>query len=200
MKVLQAMSVAPGASLPRACGSHSDLMGAYRLFDNQAATLEEMLAGHRAATLRRAAGETVVLAIQDSTWLDYGTHRGCAGLGAHTRGHEHGLLVHLSLLVNGEGRILGTLAAPTLLHGRCRRTRRHGGSDRANSANRIAGRGDEVAMRAAGAQPHVTWISVQDRERDLYPLFAQPRPDNGHWWCACTMIGSPAASGRQCAR
>ncbi len=36
-------------------------------------------------------------------------------------------------------------------------------------------------MRAAGAQPHVTWISVQDREGDLYPLFAQPRPDNGHW-------------------
>jgi hypothetical protein len=115
-KVVTALSVAPGASLPRACGGHADLVGAYRLFDNEAVTLPQLLAGHRAATLARAAAEPVVLAVQDSTWLDYGTHRACEGLGAHTHGNERGLLAHASVLVSGTGAVLGTLAVTTLVH------------------------------------------------------------------------------------
>lgn len=181
-KVLSAMSVAPGASLPRACATHTDLIGAYRLFDNEAVTLSQLLAGHRAATLARAAAEPVVLAVQDSTWLDYGTHRACTGLGAHTHGNERGLLAHASVLVSGTGAVLGTLAVATLVHARrpAPRTNDRDRPARERQSYRWI-EAHQTAMAQAAAQPHVTWISVQDREGDLYALFAQPRPPNGHW-------------------
>jgi len=181
-KVLTALSVAPGASLPRACGGHADLIGAYRLFDNEAVTLPQLLAGHRAATLARAAAEPVVLAVQDSTWLDYGTHRACAGLGAHTHGNERGLLAHASVLVSGAGAVLGTLAVATLVHARRPAPRacdRHRPARERQSYRWVEAH--QAAVAQATVQPHVTWISVQDREGDLYALFAQPRPPNGHW-------------------
>jgi hypothetical protein len=181
-KVLAALSDAPGASLPRACGGHSELTGAYRLFDHEAVTLAGMLAGHRAATLARAAAEPVVLAVQDSTWLDYGTHRACTGLGAHTHGNERGLLAHASILVSGTGALLGTLAVSTLVHSRGPRLApadRHRPATQRQSYRWI--QGHQAAMAQAQAQPDLTWISVQDREGDLYELFAQPRPANGHW-------------------
>jgi Transposase DNA-binding/Transposase Tn5 dimerisation domain len=181
-KVLTAMSVAPGASLPRACSGHADLIGAYRLFDNEAVTLPQLLAGHRAATLARAAAEPVVLAVQDSTWLDYGTHRACTGLGAHTHGNERGLLAHTSVLVSGTGAVLGTLAVTTLVHARGSqgaRPDRHRPARERQSYRWIEAH--QTAMAQAVAQAHVTWLSVQDREGDLYALFAQPRPANGHW-------------------
>lgn len=181
-KVLTAMSAAPGASLPQACGRHADLTGAYRLFDNEAVSLAQMLAGHRAATLRRAAVQPVVLAVQDSTWLDYGTHRGCTGLGAHSHRQQLGLLAHVSVLLSGEGEMLGTLAAPTLLHGRLAAgtpPRKRRAAQQRMSYRWV--QAHQEAMAQAALQPQSRWISVQDREGDLYALFAQPRPENGHW-------------------
>lgn len=180
-KVLGAMSAAPGASLPRACGSHSDLTGAYRLFDNAAASLPQMLSGHRAATLARAAAESVVLAVQDSTWLDYTTLRSCRGLGPHSHRGERGMLAHASVLVSGEGSVLGTLAVPTLLHGLTgeRTHRRDRPAHLRKSYRWVQAHAEAMAM--AQTQPHVTWLSVQDREGDLYGLFALARPANGNW-------------------
>lgn len=180
-KVLGAMSAAPGASLPRACGSHSDLIGAYRLFDHSAATLPQMLSGHRAATLRRAAAESVVLVVQDSTWLDYTTLRSCRGLGPHSHRGERGMLAHASVLVSAAGSVLGTLAVPTLLHGLSgERTHRRDRPEHLRQSYRWV-QAHAEAMALAQTQPQVTWLSVQDREGDLYGLFAQPRSANGHW-------------------
>ena len=72
----------PQANIPQTCGSRSKTKAAYRFFDHERATLQNLLAPHIDATIRRVAKEKVVLAIQDTTSLNYGTHPA-------TENHKH---------------------------------------------------------------------------------------------------------------
>ncbi len=64
----------------------------------------------RAATVARMAGEHVVLAIQDTTSLDFSGHPGTDGLGPLENRHSRGLFAHSTLAVSAVGVPLGLLA------------------------------------------------------------------------------------------
>lgn len=108
----RARGARPTANLPQACGSRAATKAAYRLLQHENASLEKFLSGHKEATLSRAASESIVLAIQDTTSLNYSTHRATEGLGPITNiGAEAtlGLEVHSVLLANLAGTPLGLL-------------------------------------------------------------------------------------------
>src|SRR4029453_4582076 len=71
----------PGASLPEACGDRAALKAAYRFFDNTAIAPQNLLDSHVDATLSRLAPVPLVLAVQDTTELDWTTHPATPGLG-----------------------------------------------------------------------------------------------------------------------
>ncbi len=79
--------------------------------------------GHQHATLERLRAHRIVLALQDTTSLNYSTHRATQGLAPiSTRGHRTvGLLSHSTLAVTPTGQALG------LIHHRCQ-ARSEGGS------------------------------------------------------------------------
>ena len=69
-EVLLALSQQPNVSIPAACGGYAETMAAYRFFSNEKTTLENILAPHRNATLKRIAEQDIVLCVQDDTELD----------------------------------------------------------------------------------------------------------------------------------
>ena len=71
----------PMASLPEACGSRAELKATYRFFDNEAILPTELLASHVSATYERAVRVPVVLAVQDTTEVDWTAHPATTGLG-----------------------------------------------------------------------------------------------------------------------
>jgi hypothetical protein len=71
----------PQASIPQTCGSRAKTKAAYRFFDHERATLQNLLAPHIESTTKRVAKENVVLAIQDTTSLNYSTHPATENLG-----------------------------------------------------------------------------------------------------------------------
>ena len=82
----------PGASLPRASGDWAGTKAACRLFVNEAMnpaavagalSAVEGLAAHREAALERARGQAVVLAVQDTTTLNFQHASAHARAGAH---------------------------------------------------------------------------------------------------------------------
>jgi hypothetical protein len=91
-------------------GDLAALKGSYRLLENPAVAPAALLSGHVAATWERLAGEPVVLAVQDTTELDFSTHRATAGLGPIGNGYGRGLLVHSTLAVLPSRLPLGLLA------------------------------------------------------------------------------------------
>jgi len=92
-----------------------DVEGDVPLLENPAITHEALLSGHVASTWERvadwgAAGEAVVLAIQDTTELDFSGHRATSGLGQIGNAYGQGLLAHSTLACTASGVPLGLLA------------------------------------------------------------------------------------------
>lgn len=64
----------PSASLPEACGDPATLKAAYRFFDNDDIPTEAMLTSHLHATDTRLRDQSLVLAVQDTVYLDWSHH------------------------------------------------------------------------------------------------------------------------------
>jgi hypothetical protein len=79
VELATALAQRPGASLPEACGDPARLTAAYRFFDNAAIDPQDLLDSHIGATISRLATVPLVLAVQDTTALDWTTHPATTG-------------------------------------------------------------------------------------------------------------------------
>lgn len=169
----------PQADIPEACGSKARTMGAYRLFQHSAVTMDILLTAHTEATVRRCQEHEVVLAPQDTTTLDYNTHLQTEGLGP-TNGVGKGgwgLLLHDTLAFTPEGTPLGVLDA------RCWARKRRK-MDRKAENQPIEQKESVKWLRSfqkvADVQrlcPETTFVSMGDRESDVYELFREAVSD-----------------------
>lgn len=101
----------PMASIPEACGSHASTKAAYRFFDHEQTTMDKLLEPHRKATIDRMRHEPLVLVVQDSSSLNYTTHRAMQGIGpigTKVNGPQ-GLMLHNTLAFRPDGLPLGIL-------------------------------------------------------------------------------------------
>ena len=115
-KRIQAMAAhwetRPGDPVAVVFPGRKEQKAAYRLLSNPGVTMDDILESHRAATLQRCRDESVVLAIQDTTMLDYSPLQdvtgGLARLGGGGAG-SHGIPAHVTLALSTSGRMLGLL-------------------------------------------------------------------------------------------
>ncbi len=166
----------PQANIPQTCGSRSKTKAAYRFFDHKRATLMNLLEPHIEATTKRVAKEKVVLAIQDTTSLNYGTHPATENLGPITNIPTGvvGLMLHGTLAVNTEGTPLGLLAAQCWARDPAefgKKAKRHKLPIEEKESNKWL-TSFKAATEIASACPDTTIVSVGDREADIYELFA----------------------------
>jgi hypothetical protein len=174
------ISQQPSASIPQACGRWGDIKAAYRFFDNDAVKPEQLLQPHRQATVGRMQSHSIVLAVQDTTSLNYSTHPRTEGLGPISNNADKtiGLFVHGTLALTVAGQPLGLLDVQV----RSRDHRRFGSSRNAYQRNHKAVAEKEsqrwldslrACQQAAPLCPRTTLVNVADREGDLYELFEQ---------------------------
>ena len=95
----------PRAPLPEACGSRAKTKAAYRFFDHPRATMPALLQTHYQATAGRVRQESVLLAVQDTTSLNYSAHPATEMLGLIGTKVDGplGMLVHSTLAFNEAG-------------------------------------------------------------------------------------------------
>jgi len=169
----------PQAPIPVACGgSAAKLKGAYRLLANPMLSLDTLLKPHIEATVARMAEHPIVLAVQDTTSLNYSTHRRTEGLGPiNTRvDGAQGLKLHDTLALTPEGRMLGILDAECWA--------REGPPADAKSPRGEGIEGTEAlrwltshtqVSRLQALIPGTRVVSVTDREGDIFELFERGR-------------------------
>lgn len=167
----------PASSLPAAVGDGATLKAAYRFFDNEAIEPAEMLRSHVRATYQRMASEPVVLAVQDTTYLDWSAHPATQGLGPLTHPQHQGLLAHSTVVFTPAGVPLGVLAqkvwarsAETFGQLPDHKTRTIDAKESHKWLESLAAVG--VARAAC---PQTQFVSVGDREADIYDLFVAER-------------------------
>jgi hypothetical protein len=169
----------PTASIPKACGSKAKVKAAYRFFDNKRATMQTLLEPHYRATEARVASHPVILAIQDTTTLNYTSHDDTEGLGPiNTRADgAQGLHLHSTLAVTSAGTPLG------LLHVKCwARDQETLDTQPVRWKRSITDKESikwldsyQAAARVQARLPGTTVVSVGDRESDLAELFELAR-------------------------
>jgi hypothetical protein len=157
-------------------GAWSDTKAAYRFLRNRNVTADKILESHRASTCARLASEPVVLAVQDTTELNY-THLPAAkGLGTIGSSKKlRGMLVHTTLAFTPERVPLGVLAQQTWIRPPeefgTRLTRKEGPIEQKESFKWILSLEETETLQAL--HPHVRCISVGDREADMYEFFVR---------------------------
>jgi hypothetical protein len=167
----------PMASLPEACGSAAELKAAYRFFDNEAIAPAELLASHVSATYERAVHVPVVLAVQDTTEGDWTAPGATTGLGPLGHPKHQGVMVHSTLAVTPERVPLGVLAQDVWARdpeevGQ-RRTRKQRAIGEKESGKGL--RSLRAVNEAQQECPHTHFMSVGEREADVYDVFVRER-------------------------
>src|SRR5262249_43539230 len=107
--LVERLSEQAGSSIPRACHGWAETLAAYRFLDNPRVGLKEILAGHQHATLERLQAQEVVLLVQDTTFLNYGTLRPKTGVGTVKDRAREEYLLHLTVAFTPERVNLGVL-------------------------------------------------------------------------------------------
>jgi hypothetical protein len=159
----------PGASFPEACGSRAMLKATYRFFDNQAVEPEAILASHVEATLERLSAVPRVLAVQDTTDLNWTHHPATEGLGPVNGPEQQGLMVHTTLAITPERVPLGVIDQhvwardPATVGKRARRKTRP--IEQQESRKWLTSL--EAVMEASQDCPETHFVSVGDREADV---------------------------------
>lgn len=177
LMIATAFAQQPTAPIPQACEPGPAIQGAYRFFENEAIEPEAIREAHHQATLERLRPHPVVLALQDTSTLNYSTHPQTHGLGpiGTRRQKIIGLLLHSTLAVTPRGQPLG------LLHTAVRaRDPKAAGSARQRHAKPIAEKESHkwldslsACQEVASHCPATLLVNIADREGDLYDLFAQ---------------------------
>lgn len=173
----------PTASLAECCGgSWAKYRAAGRFFDHPCTGLNALLAAHYQATARRVAQESVVLAVQDTTSLNYSAHPATALLGPIGTEPDgaQGLLVHDTMAFTVEGKPLGLLDVQCWGRDPDAAGQKHQRRQRPfEQKESVKWRRSAQAVAALSpACPQTLLVSVGDREADIYELFdwAQAKP------------------------
>jgi hypothetical protein len=167
----------PTANIPTACGgmkAKAQIKGAYRFFSDTRMNMDDILESHYKNTVLRAKEHPVVLAAQDSSSLNYATHPATKGLGCLSNEQkEIGLMMHDTMAFTPQGLPLGLLdiavwARDPGEHGK-KKERRQKPIEEKESFKWLES--FKAVERRSEEAPETTWVSVGDREADIYDLF-----------------------------
>ena len=181
VKLTDSLSASPESSINHACPNWAETKGAYRFFKNEGVDKKEILTSHAQKTAKRAERHPIVLAIQDTCFFNYTSHRKTTGLGPIFTKKERsgrtlssvGIIMHTSFAVTTEGLPLGILDQ-TLF------TREPNVEGKEKKHRRDIAIEDKESMRWLNALDKtqkvvgdhvVEVVTVCDREGDFYELF-----------------------------
>jgi len=175
-KVAVELAAQPTAPINQACEDHAATKAAYRLFANENVMSEQILKPVQENTAKRMAEYSLVLAVQDTTTLNFTSHPKTEGLGpiASKKQTLRGLIMHSTLAYTPEGMPLGILAQETWARSDEKKSltaaeRKRVPIEEKESYKWLTALKTTVALTPAGTRV----VTVCDREADIYELFVE---------------------------
>jgi hypothetical protein len=168
----------PTAALPEACSDGAMLKAAYRFFSNDDIAPQDVLSSHIESTYSRLDKVPLVLAVQDTTEVDWTGHPATTGLGPLGHTACQGLHVHSTLAFTPERVPLGLLAQHVWARdpddvGK-RKRRKQLPISQKESQKWLTSL--EAVFNARDWCAPTRFVSVGDREADVFDLLAAERP------------------------
>jgi Transposase DNA-binding/Transposase Tn5 dimerisation domain len=169
--LLGRLSEKPVHSIPSACHGWAETVAAYRFLDNPAIGEQEILSGHQHATLERMRTQAVVLLVQDTTFLDYGTTQPKKGMGTVKVKVREEYLLHPTVAFTPERMNLGVLGLKMWQRPEqpVAQERHRKPLEEKESYRWVEGY--QLACEVQQSCPETLVVSVADREGDIHEWF-----------------------------
>jgi len=183
VEIAETKGNAPGTSyLQAAQGERYAIKGYYNFVDSERETVNfnSILYPHKQRTIQRMKSMDTVLAIQDTTGLNYSKLKGCEGLGPigknQTGMEAMGLYLHSSLVVDQKGFPVGVLEAkcyaPDPSKVKKKKSEKRNTPIQEKESYRWV-EGYKECVRVSKLIPDTRIVNVMDREGDMYELFEE---------------------------
>jgi hypothetical protein len=178
VEIASKLAAQPTASINQACEDWADAKAAYRLFDNAKVQAKKILSPHQERTRGRMKNHGLVLAVQDTTLLDYSQHPKTKGVGSiGTKKQDlSGFVMHATLALTPGGLPLGVLTKEIWVRsdeedGLSKSERKKRPIEQKESYKWLKALQETVELTPAGVQV----VSVCDREADIYEFLVEAK-------------------------
>lgn len=166
----------PERSIPKACQSRARTKAVYRFLDHPEVDMDKILKPHYQATLQRLGEQKAILAVQDTTTLNYTAHPAVQNLGpiGYRLDKGVGMVLHDTMAYTPDGIALGLLQAKSWVRDRQdfgKKRHRHELPIEQKESQKWLSSFRQVA-EAQKQCPQTTFVSIGDREADIYELLA----------------------------
>jgi hypothetical protein len=182
ISLVSSLSIRPDQSIPANCNNWAELKAAYRFFNNNKVTVDKILSSHYSATLARIKEEKCVLALQDTTDINF-SGKNVSGIGYTGNSTEKqknckGFFLHPTIIVTPEKLCLGSIDCqiwirenvPTSRKGRT--TLLHQTAIADKESKKWINSYSQTKELAKVAKD-TTFINIGDRECDIYEFFLE---------------------------
>lgn len=184
IKTMETLSKKPNESIAAASDNIAEAKAIYRLLANEKLTEEVIISTHRKATINKLnqSGEKTILSIQDTSDLNYTSHRKTVGLGEYcSEKNAKGLIVHTSIAVTTEGIAIGLLDQKIWA-----RQTDEGGKRKNNKSRPIEEKEsykwlESMERSNKDISKNIRVVNVCDREADVYEFFSKVIEDDRHF-------------------
>lgn len=175
MQIVSNLSASPEASVPMASGTWAQTKATYDFWDSPYLKPSMIRQGHIESTIERIVQHRVVLAIQDTTELNYSSHKALSGAGYLDSKYALGLKVHSTLSTTTTGLPLGIIgqyvwAREAEQLGKSQS--RHQRPTKDKESQRWL---DALSATESSIPEAIQVVTIAEREADFYDLFAYSR-------------------------
>jgi hypothetical protein len=173
IKTMETLAGQPDKSIWFSSENRAEAKAIYRMLGNDGLDREKILQAHREATVRRMAeSEKTILAVQDTTSLNYTAQAKMEGTG-YISGNALGVNIHSRLAVTVDGLALGVLAQSPY------NRNQPNNNEGAHDSKKLRALEDKESFRwvqtlgesTVGVPSGVHIVTVCGREGDMYELF-----------------------------
>ena len=173
ISITQAFLAHPEATIPQAMGDWAKSKATYRFFDNSKVSFEKIVQAHKEATRERITESCVILAIQDTSFIDYTGHPSTKDLGFLNDENHRGFLIHPTLMISTHGIPLGLVDLQIMTRD-CIGIKEHRHSKSIEEKESRKWLQSYRATATFGRQhPDKQIINIADRESDIYEFFQE---------------------------
>lgn len=170
------LAAKPLSSFCQAYQTWPETKAAYRFIENDSITASQLELPSREAALKACQGQKIVLAVSDTSSLNFTNHRATQGLGPISEAHLQGLLFHSTLMLSELGVPLGLFSQKQWIrdaaeHGKAKNRKHKKIQDKESFrwVQNIQESSLDMDTLPEETRPHV--IHVFDREGDIYEVF-----------------------------
>jgi hypothetical protein len=171
VQVVEDLTKDPQKSLNLASGSRANAKAAYRLLGNEKFTLEKLQRGVRETTCEAMTGLEEVLLIQDTSDMNYNTHKKTEGLG-YSSEKVLGIKTHSCIALTTNGNPIGLMAQKCFTREIVKETMSEREKSKRAIEEKESNRWLETMRETAGNIPKgIRSITICDRECDFYEFY-----------------------------